>query len=433
MQSGRQKNDRKPYRPKQRQRRAAIVVSNAPIHNSTVSVRFREDAAPVRFVRSCEQTLAAFVAEHRPERLLEVGAEIGVVGLGAIQNGWAQSVTWLTRDVVAANVLQATVDTASSESAHVVLAEGPSSLTSGQYDVIVVHQQRSRALTELYILQAETFLRSGGAMLVAGDIQDGIRTTCTFMRTLFDDVTHREGGKSSRVIVARKPRERCLDADELEGRSYGGFQIEGTRVELVTAPGVFSADDLDPASRLLLETVVLPHKGRVLDLGCGPGALGLYAALRAPGTSVTMIDSDIAAVNCAEEGVHRNGLENVRVLAGDGIDVVRKERFDVVMTNPPMHRAGRRETGLVERFVREAAHVIGRKGRLWLVTAPTVPVMRVLKELFTEITITDDEDGKFRVYDAIRRPPRQADRKQLEEREATVNTRDAWYDFDEEW
>ena len=184
--------------------------------------------------------------------------------------------------------------------------------------------------------------------------------------------------------------------------------ISGVTVRWLTRPGVFSADELDPASRLLLETVRLPHQGRVLDLGCGSGVLGLWAALRMPGVDVTMVDSDFSSVSCASEGIGLNGLSSARALPSDGIDAVAGDRFSVVLTNPPVHRAGRREAGLVERFAREAAEVIGRKGRLWLVTAPTVPIAGTLDELFTDVSVAAD-NGSFRVYDAVRRPRRQGE------------------------
>ena len=80
-----------------------------------------------------------------------------------------------------------------------------------------------------------------------------------------------------------------------------------------------------------------------------------------------MVDASLAAVDAAQRKVEQSGLTNVQVLPSDGIQAVRSQRFDLVVTNPPFHLGGVQTTATAERFIREAAQVLRPCGRFYLV------------------------------------------------------------------
>lgn len=87
---------------------------------------------------------------------------------------------------------------------------------------------------------------------------------------------------------------------------------------------------------MLRELESLPAAARVLDLGCGYGALGISLALRWPDADVAMVDVDLRAIEAARENVDRLGLQHTAVLPSDGVSAVRAQpRFDLVVSNLP--------------------------------------------------------------------------------------------------
>ena len=114
-------------------------------------------------------------------------------------------------------------------------------------------------------------------------------------------------------------------------------QIVGTaafaELRVVVRPGVFV-----PRRRtVLLATIVadalraLPPGARLLDLGCGSGAIAALAMHRVPGIEVVAIDADPVAVACAREN-----LPTALVLRADSPDVLdASAAFDVIAANLP--------------------------------------------------------------------------------------------------
>lgn len=67
-------------------------------------------------------------------------------------------------------------------------------------------------------------------------------------------------------------------------------EIRGITLHFFTDTSVFSRQAVDFGSRLLIETAELPAEGTVLDMGCGYGAIGLFAARQLKKGTVTMVD-----------------------------------------------------------------------------------------------------------------------------------------------
>lgn len=116
--------------------------------------------------------------------------------------------------------------------------------------------------------------------------------------------------------------------------------LRGRPFNFLTDRAVFAQRGIDRGARLLIETMTLGERDVILDLGCGYGVIGLVAAALAPEGHAHLVDVNGRAVSLAGENAARNGITNVTVHLGDGIDPVRSITFDLVVTNPPI-RAGR--------------------------------------------------------------------------------------------
>jgi len=146
-------------------------------------------------------------------------------------------------------------------------------------------------------------------------------------------------------------------------RSERRFLYRGELLTFAVDTGIFSSRGLDPGTSLLIENLALRRKDRVLDLGCGWGAVGVAAARSAAEGRVVLTDVNRRAARLARENLERNHVRNAEVRVGSLFEPVAEETFDVIVTNPPFH-VGR---PFVLRILSEAPDHLSRDGRLVLV------------------------------------------------------------------
>ncbi|MCD6144597.1 class I SAM-dependent methyltransferase [Thermococcus sp.] len=111
--------------------------------------------------------------------------------------------------------------------------------------------------------------------------------------------------------------------------------IRGERFIFITSSGVFSFGKLDRGTNLLIENMVLEKNWRVLDLGCGYGAIGIVASRFV--NYVVMTDINKRAVSIAKKNLKINNVKNAEVRWGHLYEPVKGERFHSIITNPPVH------------------------------------------------------------------------------------------------
>jgi 16S rRNA (guanine1207-N2)-methyltransferase len=112
--------------------------------------------------------------------------------------------------------------------------------------------------------------------------------------------------------------------------------IEGRRVPLTTAKGVYSPDRLDPGTAVLLAGAPDPSPtGDLLDLGCGWGPVALTLALRSPAARVWGVDVNRRALELARVNAAALDLSTITFCEPD--EVPDDVRFTTIWSNPPIH------------------------------------------------------------------------------------------------
>lgn len=118
------------------------------------------------------------------------------------------------------------------------------------------------------------------------------------------------------------------------------FLYRGELLSFAVDAGVFSSHGLDPGTALLIENLGARPHDRVLDLGCGWGAVGVAAAKSTRDGQVVLTEVNRRAARLARANLARNGAFRAEVRVGEGFAPVAGETFDLIATNPP-YRIGR--------------------------------------------------------------------------------------------
>lgn len=155
--------------------------------------------------------------------------------------------------------------------------------------------------------------------------------------------------------------------------------LRGRLFEFLTASSIFSHKRIDLGTRLLIESMVLPKEGHVLDLGCGYGVVGIVAAVLNRNLHIVMADVNERAVHIAKENTRRHRVVNVEVRQGFLYESVEDLRFDVILSNPPLS-AGLR---IVKHIILGAGGLLNENGSFQMVVRSKIGGKRLLKELET--------------------------------------------------
>ena len=111
-------------------------------------------------------------------------------------------------------------------------------------------------------------------------------------------------------------------------------RLDERDVELASDASVFSADRLDPGTRVLLTETPAPRRGVLLDLGCGYGVIACVQAQRQPDAEVWAVDVNERARELCRRNAVRNHLDNIVVAGPD--EVPDDIRFSTIWSNPPI-------------------------------------------------------------------------------------------------
>jgi 16S rRNA G1207 methylase RsmC len=145
--------------------------------------------------------------------------------------------------------------------------------------------------------------------------------------------------------------------------------------------GLFSPEQLDEGSLMLLDHIEFRSADSSIDLGCGYGVLGMTAARACPQGQHLLIDKDFVAVEYAKLNCAANGLSNTQVQLSNGfrhVDPTR--RFDLVMSNLPA-KASKEQHYL---YLLDAWNAMNEGGRFYVVTINGLRefMQRTFKEVF---------------------------------------------------
>lgn len=169
------------------------------------------------------------------------------------------------------------------------------------------------------------------------------------------------------------------------------WTYRGHALRFTTDAGVFSKGEVDYGTAVLLKALPENMAGRVLDLGCGWGAVGVSVGKTNPGCDIVMSDVNRRALELSEKNAKANGV-SVQIVESDVLENV-PGSFDYIITNPPI-RAGKQ---VIYKMFSDSADRLTENGQLFLVIRKqqgAESALKYLKTIFSEVD-TIEKNGGF--------------------------------------
>lgn len=168
-------------------------------------------------------------------------------------------------------------------------------------------------------------------------------------------------------------------------------QVNGIDLKLQTDEEVFSPRSIDAGTKAMLSYVELVKDDKVLDLGCGYGIVGIWAAKQIGSDHVTMCDINVKAIECSKMNAKENGVEeNLMILQSDGFENIVDDNYSIILSNPPYHV----DFSVPKQFIEQGYRKLKLGGKLYMVVKRKDWYQNKLISVFGGVTI-HEKDGYY--------------------------------------
>jgi len=181
--------------------------------------------------------------------------------------------------------------------------------------------------------------------------------------------------------------------------------INGIQLTFETDDSSFSPLHVDKGTLAMLSSISFSPSDKVLDLGCGYGVVGIFAAKLIGEQHVVMSDVDEKSVALSKKNAERNGVGGVKTVLSDGFHTMQDRDFTLILSNPPYHV----DFSVPKHFIEKGFSRLKIGGKMYMVTKRRDWYKHKLIAIFGGVKI-DEIDGYF-VFCAEKRSAQYANAK----------------------
>lgn len=257
---------------------------------------------------------------------------------------------------------------------------------------VVIYMPKSKKHLSMLLSNIAPLIENECPIMLIGENKSGIKSANKLLAEVAEHGYKVDSAKHCTLLSGRKKS--TLPEFELsDWFSHYTTNIQDETLTVYSLPGVFSHENLDKATELLLNTIPHFSKQTWLDFACGSGVIGAVLAKR--GNKVTLSDVSALALESTKKTLQANQL-TAKVIASDRLNQI-DGRFDGIITNPPFHTGIQTDYSITEDFLKQTQKHIHKSGKLYLVANSFLKYFPLIQDNFAH-SDTLVKNSQFAVY-----------------------------------
>ena len=269
----------------------------------------------------------------------------------------------------------------------------PPTLDEG-YSAAVVRLSTNKDQLRMMLSLLNFVLKESAQIWIIGSNDEGIKSFPKTARGYVDDVETIDIRQRARLLQGVKGNKKLTLADWMERQL---IQLNGQSIEWRTFPGVFNKGQLDAGTSYLLSVLAeypIKRTVQLADFACGTGVIARWLADRFPEAQIDSMDSDSWAIELAK----LNAPTVKHRLVDRWIGMPRDCRYDLVISNPPVHIGKESDYTVLNALIKDAKSRLHYRGQILMVTLHHIPVQRLAEEAEYRIIEVVAHNNRYKVW-----------------------------------
>lgn len=274
-----------------------------------------------------------------------------------------------------------------------------------KFDWIIIRIPKHNSLLEFQLKTIRQHIHSETKIISAGMTKDIHKSNLNLFESLIGLTKTSLAKKKARLIIPTlthliKKGElvEYLPDEEILNQCLRTYKSPQQGLKIIGLPGVFSRDSLDIGSRVLLQAMPITKANqKLIDLGCGTGVLGTYAAKQNSELEVTFTDESWLAIESAKKTFQENIKGSACFKVTNVLDGLENNHYDHILCNPPFHQQNVQTLAIANKMFKDSALKLNTAGELRVVANRHLKYRDGLSRYFSKVDIIS-KDPKFVVW-----------------------------------
>lgn len=266
---------------------------------------------------------------------------------------------------------------------------------SGHYDFVLIQLPKNMSYFEDILSRLTHHLRKGSQIICTSMVKHLAPMSFELLQKYIGTTTTSLAQKKARLIFA------SFEKSALESPYPLKIQFEGFEKPFLNHSNLFSRDKLDIGTRFFLDHLPQDVKGKILDLGCANGVIGIKAKMLSPDAQIIFSDESSMAIESAKLNYQNYFTDTANYYWTNCFENQTKNTLDFVLCNPPFHQQNTIGDFIAWQMFKDSFDALKINGKIRVIGNSHLGYQIKLKKIFGNSKIIAT-NNKFMICESIK-------------------------------